>query len=90
MLAWRVTRDHPTLGQTELVGHFSSKKKALSRLLVVIQNDFSINQRWPKLQHFYTVDVSVERLGKHMLWVTAQLDNTHKQAGYTIHAFRLE
>lgn len=88
MLAWKVTRNNPSLGQNELIGHFSSKHKALSLLLVVIQNDFSWNQRWPDLQDFMDVDISVEKVGKYVLWATAV--SGHRQERYSIHAIRVE
>jgi len=88
MYAWKVTRNDPSPTQTEIIGHFSGRRKALSWLLVAVQNDFSWNQRWPELQEFIDVDVSVEKCGKFVVWVTAV--SKTRQARYSIHAIRIE
>jgi hypothetical protein len=91
MLAWKVVRNRRKLSEVDSLGNFSSRKKALAHLLVVIQNDFSINQRWPDLQQFYDVDVSVERMGKYTLWASGVAwDDPSRRRDYSIFAFRIE
>lgn len=88
MYAWKVVRRPPSFGQSELVGNFSSKKKALSHLLVVIQNDFSGNVGE---QDACEVHVSVQRVGKYMLLVSGVVwDDFYRRKNYSISAFRIE
>jgi len=84
MKVWTVNRAQPTLGQKEHVGYFRSRKRAMDAALVTISNDHSDNQRWPELQRFWDVDVTIDELKRCVTWLTTDRGKLYIVASHDV------
>lgn len=81
---WIARRTTASIGQTEFIGYFGTRQKAVAAVLVTAQNDFSINQRWPELQEFDDISVSVESMGSNFKWITVIRTDGNRRREYTV------